>query len=171
MPSSTAVVRHTPSVPCEPMARQNPWRTLRARPHITLVWADLPDGTGAMWHGDRIILDPRLGRIERNSALTHELVHEERRIGRPHATPATMQTEERQVRRETARRLVPLHELEHLVEARAEVDPVTVAMVATEFEVTDQVAAEAIRQLQALMLERELARSIRRHPTAPGDDR
>lgn len=88
-----------------------------------------------------------------------------------------MQTEERQVRQETARRLVPLDELFDFVQARVTIEPVTVAMVADEFEVPDAVAGEALRQLQVRLLESEMARvskpdrSRRRSNGGPPTDR
>lgn len=129
---------------------ENPWRTLRARPHLTLRWRRLPDGMGAMWRSGEIIIDPRLGRVERRCALMHELVHDDRRIGWPWATAATMETEERIVREETARRLVPLDHLARWVEARAEVGPVTARDIAEEWDVTIQVAHLAGRLLRGV---------------------
>ena len=142
-------------------ARWHPWRALRGRPHIEYRLDPAGEHGGGALHGrlgDRsaIVISPSLSRVERNAALAHELVHDERGVSGPHATAATMQTEERQVRQETARRLVPLDELLAFVEARVTVEPVTVAMAAEEFEVPPAVAAEALHQLQALLLEREL---------------
>lgn len=113
--------------------------------------------------GDRaaIIISPGLDQTERRCALAHELVHDERGVTTPGATAATMELEEERVRRESARRLVPLEELLELVTARADVEAVTAAMVAAEFDVTVPVAAEAIRQLQAILLEKEMLRSRR----------
>lgn len=127
--------------------RSNPWRQLRARPDLTLRWKVLPDGMGAMWRGVEIWIDPRLDRVARRCALMHELIHDERRIGWPFATAATMETEERIVREETARRLVPDVELAELVRARHPVG-LTALEVAQEFDVTEAVAARAMRQLE-----------------------
>ncbi len=145
-------------------AAWNPWRALRARPHITHAIDPIADEAGGAVHariGDRsaIVLSPDLDRIDRNAALAHELIHDERGIAAPWATDATMQSEERIVRRETARRLVPLDHLLAFVEARVSVEPVTVALVADEYEVPHTVAAEALRQLQVRLLEAEMRRS------------
>jgi hypothetical protein len=96
--------------------------------------ARLPDGVRGMWRGDTVVLDDRLGRRQRNATLAHELVHEERRVGWPDATPATMEREEAIVRRITAERLVPVEELAELA-ARAELNPVEVWEVAEHFDV------------------------------------
>lgn len=141
----------------------NPWRSLRARPHIDFTIDPIAERGGGALHGrlgerSAIVISPELDRIERSAALAHELVHDERGIGRPGATPATMQVEERVVRRETARRLVPLDALLTFVDARVTVEPVTVALVAEEFEVPHAVAEEALRQLQVQLLERGLRR-------------
>ena len=77
-----------------------------------------------------------------------QLVHEDRRIGWPFATAATMETEERIVRWETADRLVPPDELYALVCRCADIEPVTAHLVAAEFDVTAQVAFVALRRLQ-----------------------
>lgn len=146
--------------------RWHPWRDLRGRPHITFtIDAIAADAGGGSFYGRigdqaAIVVAPDLSPEDRKAALAHELVHDERRITYPSATAATMQREEAIVRRITAERLVPLDELEELVAARVEVEPVTVAMVAEEFAVGESVAAEAIRHLQARLLERELRRAI-----------
>ncbi len=140
--------------------RENPWRTLRARPDLILEWRVLPDGMRGMWEPSRIVLDPRLSRVERRCTLMHELVHDDRRIGWPFATAATMETEERIVREETAQRLVPGGELLALVRRLGDIEPVTAKTVADEFDVTPAVAHLALRRLQATMLEREMARSV-----------
>lgn len=106
-------------------------------------WEQLPDGTHV------VTLDTALGRRDRNAVLAHELIHVERGIGWGAATAATMQHEEAQVRRETARRLVPIEELSVFVAARAENEPVTAELVADEFDVPVAVAALALRLLAA----------------------
>lgn len=50
--------------------------------------------------------------------------------------------------------MLPPKELGHIV--RVSVEPVTVTLVADEFEVPAEVAAEALRQLQVRLLEREM---------------
>ncbi|MCU1356424.1 MAG: hypothetical protein JWM89_1842 [Acidimicrobiales bacterium] len=97
----------------------------------------------------------------------HELVHDERRIGWPFATAATMEKEEAIVRRETASRLVPADELYAMVQRSDGIEPVTAHLVADEFDVTSAVAHLALRTLQQRMLEAELARTAR--PVARDD--
>ncbi len=135
-------------------AGEDPWATLRAHPEIALEWAVLDDGPGGRWEGRRIILDPRLTRREARCVLMHELVHAERGVGWPHATAATMEREEAIVRRITASRLVPLDQLEAAVDAWGEVGPVTVPVVAAEWDVTDDVAKLACR----LLIDRKMRR-------------
>ena len=140
---------------------ENPWRTLRDRPHLTLHWRHLPEGMGGLWTTGSITLDPRLSRVERRCVLMHELIHDERRIGWPFASAGTMESEERIVRGETARRLVPPDELLELVRRCDDIEPVTATVVAREFDVTPQVAFLALRRLQVDLLEAEMARSAR----------
>lgn len=130
------------------MGGWNPWAELRGRSWLRLRWALLPAGCDGTWQGDTISLDARLGRQERNAALAHELVHEERRIGWPDATAATMEKEECFVTRETARRLVPLDELAKLVRRCESIDkPVGAAVVMDEFDVPVDVAHQALHLL------------------------
>lgn len=144
--------------------RWHPWRELRQRAHVTLVFDRLADRFGGAFYGvagdhAAVVISPELDQVERRCALAHELVHDERRVTRPHATDATMELEEERVRRETARRLVPLEDLAELVATRIDVDPITVELVANEYDVTSAVAAEALRQLQARLLDAELRRA------------
>lgn len=153
-----------PYPPAMTSRRWHPWRELRDRPHITLAFDQIADRFGGGLYGRRgdqaaVVISPELDRAGRRCALGHELLHDERGVLAPDATAATMQIEERAVRREAARRLVPLDELERFVTTRATVDMVTAELVADEFDVTITVASEAIRQLQAQLLERELRRS------------
>ncbi len=127
---------------------ENPWTTLRAAPWLTLVYDCLPDGVAGEWHGDVIVLDHRLDRVTRRCALMHELVHVERGVGWPDATAATMEREEAIVRREATTRLVPPAELAAFAERRGAIDA---QVVAEQFDVTPQVATEA---MGALLLER-----------------
>lgn len=76
-----------------------------------------------------------------------------------------MEREEAAVREEVARRLVPLDQLARFASERSEVGPVMAWDVADEFDVPEHVAWEAVRLLQAAMLERELDRSIGGHPS------
>lgn len=132
--------------------RWNPWAALRARgPGTELAFAPLADRAG-WWErdaeGDVILLDSELGRRARRVTLAHELVHAERGVGFPVASPATMQLEEERVEREALRRLVPPEELEDFVLRRSEVGPVEAADVAEEFDVTLRAAVLACRLLQ-----------------------
>jgi hypothetical protein len=136
----------------------NPWRALRERHHLTLEWEELDGASAAIWEHPVITLDPRRSRIERNAGLAHELIHEERRIGRPDASDATMQTEERIVRAITADRLVPRDELVAMIEARAP-EGLELHEIAGHFEVPEKVAADAVGRLQRELLEAELRRS------------
>ena len=129
--------------------RWNPWRALRARPHITLQYT-LLRGDGGQWvlHDDgsvTIHLDPRLSQRQRRCVLAHELIHDERRIGYQTGTPQQLvDSEERYVWREAARRLVPAGELEDLVERSAPIG-LEVWEVADHFDVDQRVARLACR--------------------------
>lgn len=105
------------------MAGWRPWRALRERDHLTLEWARLDGCRGhitELGDGRRlIVLDHRLGRVDRNAVLAHELIHDERGILFTDDTPpGIVRKEEALVDAETARRLVPVDELEPLVRAR-----------------------------------------------------
>jgi hypothetical protein len=133
------------------MAGWNPWAAAARRPRREIWLGDVPDG--ATWHRadgrDHITIDARADQRSRRALLAHELVHLERGIGYPLATERTMQREEAIVRRETARRLVPPSELAALIAARSDVEPITAALVAEEFDVPEPVADDALRALQA----------------------
>jgi hypothetical protein len=133
------------------MAGWDPWAAAARLPSLEIWFGDVPDG--ATWHRadgqDHITIDARADRRLRRALLAHELVHVERGVGYPLATERTMQREEAIVRRETARRLVPPQELSELVARRGEVEPITAALVAEEFDVPEPVAADALRALQA----------------------
>lgn len=136
------------------LRRWNPWRALRDRAHIELVWADMDGCPGrAEREGDRqrVLLDPTLGRIERNAVLAHELVHLERGILYcPSTPPALVAKEEAAVEAIVADRLVPPALLQQFILAMAEVDGVTVADVASEFEVPLDVAERALQRFTAM---------------------
>lgn len=119
----------------------NPWRALRAREHLTLVVVRLPDGVCGVWSPGVIALDHRLDRRQRNATLAHELVHDERGIGSPAATAATMQREEAIVRRITAERLIPAAGLAEL-ERRAELEPIELWEVAEYFDVPEEIVLD-----------------------------
>lgn len=130
--------------------RWNPWRALRERDHIRVEWAFLR--CRGLWipHADgtaTIQLDARLSRRERRCVLAHELIHDERGIAFLPSTPAGLvEAEERWVRAETARRLVPPAELAELVAALAP-EPVTVLDVADAFDVDRCTARQACSRL------------------------
>lgn len=129
--------------------RWNPWRAARERENLVIEFADL--SCGAAWFQedgrDVIVIDAAADRRTRRALLAHELIHAERGIGFPAASPAVMQREEAAVRRETAVRLVPLDELAGFVLRAVGVEPVTPALVGEEFDVPDDVAVEALRAL------------------------
>lgn len=89
--------------------RWHPWRALRRRPDITLVFED--PGPGALGRVDydtaTITLHPRLLQAERRATLTHELVH----LERGPAVRGHEAREERAVEIEAARRLIDLAQL------------------------------------------------------------
>lgn len=94
-----------------------------------------------------IVLDVRLTRRERRWVLAHELIHDESGIGYTSATPRLLvEMEERCVRVETVRRLVPSAELAALV-TRPAPEPVLVIDVADEFDVDHRTARHACAQL------------------------
>jgi hypothetical protein len=134
----------------------NPWRALRERRHLRLVFAELPRscGRGALLDepdGSRtVLLDYRLGRVDRNAVLAHELVHDERNILYPASAPtALVAKEEAIVRRITAERLVPLAELATLTARLVDIgEPVHAVTVAEEFDVPFDVAQRALWLLE-----------------------
>jgi hypothetical protein len=88
------------------------------------------------------------------AALAHELIHDERGGGAEHREmppgwAAVAARDEAAVNREVARRLVPRNELvAYLERCEAREWGVTAAQVAEEFDVSDEVAAEALRRLE-----------------------
>ncbi|WP_421121033.1 ImmA/IrrE family metallo-endopeptidase [Aquihabitans daechungensis] len=125
------------------MDRWNPWAALRAT-SIELWFAPL-QGERGRWtrrrEGDEILLDESLDRQARQEVLAHELVHAERGVGWPHATPATMEVEEERVWRIALRRLVPPAQITRFLTARGTVGPVTIADLAEEFDLSPDAAA------------------------------
>ncbi|QPK80784.1 ImmA/IrrE family metallo-endopeptidase [Schaalia sp. ZJ405] len=88
----------------------HPWRALRERTDLALVWTNnLPMGVLGVTDGQRIYMTPRQLQAERRCTLTHELVHVER--GHEGCQPVAV---ERQVCVEAARRLI---EIDSLVDA------------------------------------------------------
>lgn len=133
------------------MERWNPWAALRATP-IELWFAPL-HGERGRWTrragGDEILLDERLDRRTRQEVLAHELVHAERGVGWPDATPATMEAEEERVWRIALRRLAPPAEIARFLTQRGSVGPVTVADLAEEFDLSPG-AARRVAELYAV---------------------
>jgi hypothetical protein len=134
---------------------ENPWQVLREHPEITFDRAPLPEGLDAVvarWpDGDAVIvLGDQLGRRQRNAALMHELVHLERgggadTEGMPDGWRPVVARDEHQVDDEVARRLVPLEALRAMIRQWVDADlQVTVADVAGEFDVIDEVARRAL---------------------------
>lgn len=89
-----------------------------------------------------IVLDRRLGRVERNATLAHELEHHRRGItGDP-------RTDEHGVCEEVARQLVPFDELYAMWQIAVLNDlPCDVWQVAERFDVPDRVAERAMSLL------------------------
>jgi hypothetical protein len=137
------------------MGGWSPWRTLRERDHIDLVWRDLPRDVAGYWSPRRggravIVLASWLHRRARRCTLAHELVHDERGLVTSGMPPALAAKEEHAVEREVARRLVPPEELVDLVRRAVELgDGVTVHDVAEAFDVDDDVARRALEDLRA----------------------
>lgn len=131
------------------MQRWNPWRAARDRDNLVIEFDDVPCGAAWFQEGelDVIVIDVAADRRTRRALLAHELIHAERRIGFPAASAAVMEREEAVVRRETAVRLVPLDELAAFVGRSEGIEPVTARSVGEEFDVPDDVAAEACRAL------------------------
>lgn len=94
-----------------------------------------------------------LSPTERLAAVAHELVHDERgHVGHaPGPSSIYVRKEERRVDSIVAARLLPTTDLAPFVDARSDMEPVTAHVVATEFEVTEDVAQ---RSLEALVEER-----------------
>lgn len=132
----------------------NPWRELRARKHLRLVFAELEDCKGRVEDDGqerRIVIDSRLGRVERNAVLSHELVHDERNILYSPTTPdAVVEKEEYKVRAICTDRLVPPAKLEAFLACwDSGLIGVTARMVAEEFDVPIDIADHALRRFHA----------------------
>lgn len=133
----------------------NPWRDLRGRPHIRFRLAALPEPLEGVYgrRGDRaaIIISSGLSRRERRVALAHELVHDDRdggcdHPGMPKAWLAVVTRDEDAVDDEVAARLVPIDELAEFCSRQVGLGHgVTAAAVAEHFDVTEQVAARAVK--------------------------
>lgn len=150
----------------EQRRRPHPFRELRRRGHIFFAIDEVADAAGGALYARRgehavIIVSPDLTPEDRSSHLAHELVHDDIGVVQPPATDATMERIEEMVDRRTASWLVPADELQALVDARAEVEPITAGLVAEEFGVSVEVADRALRRLQVDLMERELAAAAR----------
>lgn len=118
------------------------------------MFAELEDCKGRLeddGHERRIVIDSRLGRVERNAVLGHELVHDERDILYSPTTPAAVvEKEEHKVRAICTDRLVPPALLARFL-ARWDSGAIGVSarMVAEEFDVPIAIADHALRRHQA----------------------
>lgn len=143
--------------------RWNPWAALRGRPELELGLVELPAVVGGAIYAPQdswavILIDASLSRRERKAALGHELVHHERGGGcptneeMPPAWDVILRRDELQVEAEVARRLVPLDELQSFVErmALSELGGASASDIAEYFDVPEDVAISAVRQLGEL---------------------
>src|SRR6476646_1362241 len=101
-------------------AHYDPRSAIDARPDLVLVFDEVAGLMGGVLHTRRgsvgvIVVDPQLEGADRRAVLTHELVHHERGDA-PAGTELLADREERAVDAEVARRLVPPHLLQALVE-------------------------------------------------------
>ncbi len=90
-----------------PAMSWHPWRLVRSLPHIDVRWERM---AGLLGHWDQdeqaITLHPDQSQRQKRVTLTHEMIHAER----GHRGECDEKVE-RQVARETARRLIPIHAL------------------------------------------------------------
>jgi len=130
----------------------NPWRALRNLPQVDVVRRHLSHGRGLLGMDAEVavvVLDDRLGQVERNAVLAHELVHYERGggahyVGQPDTWDAVVARDEAAVDNEVARRLVPPDELAAWVAARVEMGECVMAWeIAEEWTVPERVARRA----------------------------
>ena len=154
------IASHVACIPFVVSGAWNPWRALRERRHLEMRRVDLPDEVGgAVYWPTRdfvaVLIDKRLGRVERRCALAHELVHDERgggvpSEGMPPQWEAIRVKDEHAVDDEVARRLVPLDELASVVSAMSDLgEGVEAWQVAEHFDVTEAVARRALELLAA----------------------
>ena len=135
-----------------------PWDEAERRGDVEVITAPLPAECGGAVVQRRpgrawVVLDPDLDPAEQRCRLAHELVHLERgSVRAPCAPPswdAVVAREELAVDREVASWLVPSRELARFVRGHASADlGITSAIVATEFEVTEPIAALALADLR-----------------------
>lgn len=90
------------------MDRWHPWRALHGMKHVVVDWVDdLPEGQLGDTDGvSRIRLANGQLQVERRCSITHEMIH----VERGH-TGCCDEKAEARVRREAARRLIPLYAL------------------------------------------------------------
>ena len=131
-----------------------PYRAADSYDDLDVVHEELPASTGGGLYiqvGDGsglIIIDPRLEGPERRDALAHELVHHEQSAHSPRHHRIGRVREEDRVRRKTAARLVPTMHLQRFCDAQADLGHgVSPAEVMGEYEVTWQVACDALDNL------------------------
>ncbi|QDF16213.1 helix-turn-helix DNA binding domain protein [Gordonia phage Malachai] len=87
----------------------HPWREARKRSHLWIELVELPDDHRGCIRGDRVIIGVDDPQSTRRCTLTHELVHDERRI---FPTDRVLRArEELRVERIAARRLIALERL------------------------------------------------------------
>lgn len=87
----------------------HPWREARRRTHLDIELVELPDDHRGCIRGDRVTICADDPQATRRSTLTHELVHDERRI---FPTDRVLRArEELRVERIAARRLIALDRL------------------------------------------------------------
>lgn len=133
--------------------RWDPWRVLRSHADVIFTLGELPAavGGGIYWPSPDvsiIIIDYRVGRLERLALLAHELIHHERgTYALPGVNPhQAISRDECRVDDEVARRLVPCDELGAMFDVAwandLQVEP---WQVAERFDVPDRVADRAMR--------------------------
>lgn len=86
----------------------HPWRSLRALPHIDLMWQDSDTEMGHFdFECQQVVITAGMTQAERRCTLTHELIHAERGP----CPPGDSTREELAVHREAARRLIDIRKL------------------------------------------------------------
>lgn len=126
----------------------NPWRDLRGRPHLTLKWADVKGCREVIKDtpsGRVVYLQHGLSFADRRCLLCHALIHDERGLFPPGASPQVCVKEETIVRDETAVRMIPPAELDkYLAECEAADEAVHAFMVAERFNASLHLAQRAM---------------------------
>jgi hypothetical protein len=138
----------------------DPWKALNERHHLVYDRISLPAqfGGAVYWPLSRytaIFIDRGERRRRRRCLLAHELVHDERGGGidahyMPPTWRAVVRREEGWVNDTVADRLVPPSQLRTFCTRQTSTgEGVTPAQVAVEFDVTQEIAARALRRLSA----------------------